>query len=315
LLRLSVPGNLLLLGEYAVVEPGGLGIAIAIEPRVTAVVRPAESATVAGFARAGGDTVESRWPGGTAGLLGFAAGAVAAALARRAGGPGLAPVDVRVDSTGLAKGCGSSAAAAVAACAALLAAGGLRDAALVDEAAAAALAAHRAFQGGRGSGYDVTASARGGIGLFCGGERPQWTPLALEWIGPLVLFPGPAAVATSGSVARYQEWKKAHPAEAAAFLSASNEAVAAFAGSSGWDEAARWFGKARELALALGRAIGVSADLAPPAAAAPGVLCKAVGAGNELGVLVGPGAAGAAASEAVARIAVCAAGLVVEAGA
>jgi phosphomevalonate kinase len=310
LLRLSVPGNLLFLGEYAVIEPGGLGIAMALEPRVTAAVRPARSATVAGLARAGGGTVESRWPGEAAGLLGFAADAAASALARRAAGTGLAPVDVRVDSTGLAKGYGSSAAAAVAACAALLAAGGLRGAALVEEAAAAALAAHRAFQGGRGSGYDVTASVRGGIGLFWGGQRPRWTPLALDWIGPLVLFPGAAAVATSGSIARYQEWKKAHPADAAAFLAASNEAVAAFAGSGDWDEAARWFEKARELALELGRAIGVSAAIAAPAAAAPGALCKAVGAGNELGVLAGPGAADAAAG-AAERVAVSAEGLVV----
>jgi phosphomevalonate kinase len=197
---------------------------------------------------------------------------------------------ITVDSCALPKGYGSSAAVAVAASGTLLALAGLRGDELVAAVSRAALSAHRSFQGGRGSGYDVAASLHGGIGLFRGGEVPSWAPLALEWLSPLYLFKGQAPVATPGAVARYQDWKRSDAAAAADFLAASNKAVAGFARARGWDEAAAWFEAARALGLDLGRAIGVSAELGPPAGAAG--LCKAVGAGNELGVLVGPAAPG-----------------------
>jgi hypothetical protein len=99
------------------------------------------------------------------------------------------------------------------------------------------------------------------------------------------LFKGDAAVLTSGAVARYQEWKRGNPAAAAEYLSASNRAVAGFAQAGGWEEGAARFEAARALALELGRAIGVSGEVLPPAGSRG--LHKAVGAGNELGVLVG----------------------------
>ncbi len=279
-MRLSVPANLLLLGEYAVTESGGLGIALAIEPRVTASSRPAAGCRIVGASERG----EACWPGSEPGLLEPVVEAVRSLLRAR-GVAELPAAAIRIDSRSLPKGYGSSAAVAVAASAALLALAGLRGDELVQAVSQAALAAHRAFQGGRGSGYDVAASLHGGIGLFEGGEEPRWTPLALDWILPLYLFKGKAPVITSGAVARYQEWKRSEPAAAADYLAASNRAVAGFASSAGWDEAAAWFEAARALGLELGRAIGVSAEVKRPVAGRG--LYKAVGAGNELGVLVG----------------------------
>lgn len=276
----STPANLLLLGEYAVTEPGGLGIALAIEPRVAALSVPAGKTSIVGVSQGG----EARWLGAGAGLLERVVEAVESVLRAR-GVVGLPAAAIRVDSSPLPKGYGSSAAVAVAASAMLLSLAGLRGDDLVQAVAHAALSAHRAFQGGRGSGYDVAASLHGGVGLFEGGEEPAWTPLALDWIGPLCLFQGEAPVVTSGAVARYQDWKRSDPAAASRFLAASNRAVAGFARARGWDEGAAWFEAARALGLELGRAIGVSAEVRPPAAASG--LCKAVGAGNELGVLVG----------------------------
>ncbi len=290
MIRLSVPANLLLLGEYAVLEPGGLGIALAMEPRVAAGARAAARLSIVGRVAGG----ESRWPGAEAGLLSFVADAVTAVLADR-GIRELPRAEVLVESGQLAKGYGSSAAAAVAAAGTLLALAGLRGDDLVAAASHAALTAHRAFQGGRGSGYDIAASLHGGIGLFEGGEEPAWTPLELDWIWPLSLFRGKSAVATPGAVARYQAWKKAEPSAAADFLAASNRAVSGFASADGWGDAEPWFEAARALGLEVGRAIGVSAEIRPPDAAGRCGLYKAVGAGNELGVLVaaaGPRGAG-----------------------
>ena len=50
--RLTVPGNILLLGEYAVLEEGGLGLAMAVSERVRFDSMPAETLRI-----------ESRWPG------------------------------------------------------------------------------------------------------------------------------------------------------------------------------------------------------------------------------------------------------------
>ncbi len=277
-MRASVPANLLLLGEYAVTEAEGLGIALAIEPRVTAGARPAVRTSLIGVSRGG----QARWPGSDAGLLGPVVEAVLAVLRQRGIGE-LPRVEVRIDSRALPKGYGSSAAVAVAASGLLLALAGLDGNDLVAAVSRAALAGHRAFQGGRGSGYDVAASLHGGIGLLRGGEAPSWTPLALGWLSPLYLFKGKAPVATPGAVARYQDWKRADPAAASLFLAASNEAVAAFARADGWSRGAACFEAARALGLKLGLAIGVSAEIEPPVGAAG--LCKAVGAGNELGVL------------------------------
>src|SRR4030042_1902847 len=52
-MRASVPANLLLLGEYAVLEEGGLGLAVAAEPRVRVRFERRPRAGLAGAARRG----------------------------------------------------------------------------------------------------------------------------------------------------------------------------------------------------------------------------------------------------------------------
>lgn len=287
-MRLSVPGNLLLLGEYAVLEEGGLGFAAAVERRVVVTVQPADALEVTGSWPGG----EIRWtasdPTGSA-LVTAVTGTLTAAgvFADR----GLPPVHIVIDSTpffepsGRKTGLGSSAAVAVGLTAALLTAAGRRDPATPE--AMLAMKAHRAAQGGRGSGYDVLCSWHGGTGIFHGGETPSWESRALGTGLRLHLFPGAAAVHTTGAVLRYAAWKKGNPAAARAFLEESNRRVLAFLAAGTTEEmAARW-AECRQLGIELGEAVGVPADITPPPGVDP-ALCKSIGAGNELGVCILP---------------------------
>jgi phosphomevalonate kinase len=300
-MRASVPANLLLLGEYAVLEEGGLGLAVAAEPRawVRARRRPA-GAGLTVIARM--DTV-LRWepaePRGEprAALLEAAVEvcrqpAPAAGTGQPAGPAGEVSGNIEVDSSGFflagrKGGYGSSAAASVALCWALLALAGKappQPAAVLE----AALATHRLAQGGRGSGYDVLASFHGGVGLFTGGPRPSWRPLQLPWLEPLYLFQGQRSLSTPKAIDRYREWRGRKPLEARRFLEESNRRVEAFTRAASRSQALTCLRRCRELGLRLGAEIGVPADLPPPCQLPAGGLraqdCKALGAGNELGL-------------------------------
>lgn len=316
---LSVPGNLLLLGEYAVLEEGGLGLALAVEPRVRLAAQPARPAAGQGGLRIEGAWGERvvRWsperPGesplfravveacrerlAALGVSALPAGRIvvdSSALVSWAGGSpkGGSPKGGGRAGGARKSGLGSSAAAAVGLSFALFRLAGILAEALAEEALAAALEGHRRAQGGRGSGYDVYASAHGGLGLFTGGRRPRWEPRRLEWLPPLCLFRGPRCVSTASAVGRYEAWKRRDPAGAGRFLRRSNENLLAFLRSRSWEEARRHLQLGRELGIGLGEAIGVDARLEPPAGSAAG-LVKALGAGNELGLFVPETGAGA----------------------
>jgi hypothetical protein len=197
---------------------------------------------------------------------------------------------VEVDSSdfffgGRKGGLGSSAAAAVGLCWALLAlAGGVppQPAAVLE----AALAAHHRAQGGRGSGYDVFTSFHGGVGLFTGGARPSWQALDLPWLEPLYLFHGERSLSTPGAIGKYRQWRLGRPAEAKRFLRESNRLVRAFSRAASRGEALRSLRRCRELGLRWGEAIGAPAamQLPPDWGGIRPEDCKALGAGNELGL-------------------------------
>jgi len=273
--RATVPGNILLLGEYAVLEEGGLGFALAVDPRVRLEAEPAPSLQV-----------QARWPGGSGSPLVDASVACVSEYRGRA-----CTGSLLVDSTdffsanGRKSGLGSSAAVTVALVCGLLRLSG-RDPAPRD-AAFLAVKAHRRAQGGRGSGYDVLASFHGGAGLFHGGAEPSWETAALPRGCELSLFPGPSPVSTAGAVGRYLEWKERSPAAARDFLEASNRAVRAFCAARSLEQARDSVDACRKIGIDLGREIGVPAEMAVPPGLDP-AWCKAIGAGNELGVCLAP---------------------------
>jgi phosphomevalonate kinase len=273
--RLSVPGNLLLAGEYAVLEEGGLGIALAVEPRLTVTAVPAQRWSVEG--RWGG-TTETWSPG--SGRESFAGKILLKALEFVAAPPARLEVDSSAffDASGRKLGFGSSAALAAGLAAALARLAGREPDPQV------AVEAHRHAQGGAGSGYDVTASWFGGCGLFTGGRQPRWTPLN-KVLPSLSVFAGPQAVRTTGSIALYRAWQSAHPDEAERWLRDSNAAVSTLAADTDWFGAAE---HCRALGLEVGRRVGSSAELLPPAGLPPGTFIKAMGAGNETGLAASP---------------------------
>ncbi len=298
-MRLSVAGNLLIAGEYLVLREGGLGLACAVEPRVRASAGPADSwsvgATMGGEERSWSPPpyAEADAPAIDATRLPSlpVAAAVFAQAERlwREGGLETRPLRIELDSSaffgpdGRKAGYGSSAASAVALALILGRAAGLDSDALKAFALEAALLGHRGAQGGRGSGYDVYASAHGGLGLFVGGAHPSWRPLPDLKLPPAFLFPGPAPVASADAVSRFHAWLERGGEGAQAALRRGGEAVAALAGAEGLKEFARRLRETRELGCTLGAAVGVPAELATP----PGLetaIVKASGAGDELGM-------------------------------
>ncbi len=201
--RLTVPGNLLLAGEYAVLEEGGLGAAVAVEPRLTVTVFPDDHWLIDGRWVGG----QERWDPESGGEPTFAGRVFLKALelleargdergrrwSRRVP---TARIEIDssdfFDSSGRKLGYGSSAALAAGLTAALARLGD-RDETLVHQMA---VAAHRSAQGGAGSGYDVTVSWFGGFGLFVGGAEPTWQPSGAD-LPRLALFPGPKRCAPS----------------------------------------------------------------------------------------------------------------------
>jgi len=293
--RLTVPGNLLLAGEYAVLEEGGLGAAVAVEPRLVITVFPSDHWVIAGRWIGG----EEQWDPESGQTPTFAGSLFLKALelleqrgdergrkwSRRVPAARLEMDSSNFfDAQGRKKGYGSSAAVAAGLTAALARLGERED---LVSCSQIAVAAHRHAQGGAGSGYDVTVSWFGGFGLFVGGEVPRWEPADPSSLPPLALFAGPEAVRTVGSIARYLQWKLDNPRTAHDFLDASNAAVGSLVKARRPALLEAWQA-AKTLGLEVGNQIDSDASLAVPEGLPPQTFVKALGAGNETGIAVAP---------------------------
>ena len=273
-------------------EEGGLGLAMAVERRVRIDLAPSEELSIEGI-----------WPGGTLSwtpgqpsaspLIAAIVDEVEKWLREKGGRRRLQGARIRVDSSALfssdgrKSGLGSSAAVTAGLVCALLNAAGCGPDPADPEVLALAIRAHRRSQGGSGSGYDVSCSFHGRMGVFHGGSVPRWEPCRL-WEDPVVrLFPGPFPVSTSEAIRRYALWKKSNPDDARRFLEDSNRGVRGFVGARAAVEAEQHLRACRELGVRLGRAIGVPAEIAAPRGIDP-ARCKALGAGNELGACILP---------------------------
>jgi phosphomevalonate kinase len=301
MLRLKVPGNLLLAGEYLVLEEGGPGLALAIEPGLILEARTASEWSLTAIM---GPDVVTAVPGdGGSPLLDaiFAQAAIDLA-ANRLAFP--RPCAITLDSSafflpgGRKAGYGSSAAAAVALASLLVqlsgaAAGDTETGTeMTDHSGSGlplplliALEGHRSLQGGRGSGYDIFTSYHGGFGLFTGGRTPSWRALDAESLPDLAVFPGISSVGSSNAVLRYQEMKFLKDAKLSSGVGHMRLAVEAYVdGSIDFDETLR---RARQAGICIGDIIGVDAMLYHDYYSGD-CFCKALGAGNELGLVVHP---------------------------
>jgi phosphomevalonate kinase len=283
---LSVPGNLLLCGEYAILEPGGLGLCLAVERRVRLTARPAPAFSLVSVLGR-----EERH-----GLDGLPACVLEACRDAFGSASSPPPLACRVDSSdffgadGAKLGFGSSAAVAVG-LAALFLVTALGEAGAAGACLPVALAAHRAFQGGRGSGYDVYASYHGGCGLFSGGAIPQFQPVRMPSGLRFVTIRGPRPESSGNAAARYRALRETEPAVTGRFLPVSNRLVRRTAAAA---EPAAFVAALGRTALPgcwIGRRLGIPAE--PPALAArlavlraAGWVAKASGAGGETAVAV-----------------------------
>lgn len=281
----SAPASVLLLGEYAVLEVGGLGVAVSPEVRVVSRANPLGRLVDESSGNARPQQIIGRFPHGSDNWPGRGfLDRVCTFLESKYGAPRFSG-EIVIDSSALfnadgkKRGFGSSAAVTVVATSLWLQE---TDHDLLIEAA---VEAHRHAQGGRGSGYDVACSTFGSIIRFCGGPLPQAALANLPWLPELTVFAGPKPVGTPSAISSYHRWKADNPDRASEFLMQSNELVEAFLSAEEWPAAQQTIAKYRELTIGLGDLIGVESRIDPPGELAEGEW-KAIGAGNELGVIL-----------------------------
>lgn len=310
---LSVPANLLLLGEYAVVDEGGHGIWLA--PECRAILRA--SFAHHGLAQQAGNSgyglaVTGLWQEGSSQAILSPENSMQKdvfplldsclrTLANRLSCPveklSFKAGSLIVDTRALSKGYGSSAASTILLCCGLilmlipptgkvyLATGELES-----DLLQLAIEAHRDFQQGAGSGYDIAASLLGASGHFIGGAYPQAIPLALPSFIRFAVHRSTKTVKTPGAVRRYRTWQSDHPTESEAWKAQCQkfseqwitlvEQAAKQAPDGELNQLRDLLTQAKKLGIALGSSIGVPADLPDP--------YKALGAGNEWGICFVP---------------------------
>lgn len=195
-IRTSAPGKVIVAGEYAVLD-GAPAVCMAVDRRAHVTIGPGSeeyhSVVAPGYSQSVGCFRARK--SGLEWLAGEADFALFAAAWRQCGSTPIHSLNIVLDSNEFMDvessqkiGIGSSAALTVALTAALdLLDGGARNMHRV------AAAAHRDFQGGAGSGADISCSLTGGVIEYRMGEAPD---RALRWpdgLGYALLWSGVAA--------------------------------------------------------------------------------------------------------------------------
>jgi len=277
-MTITVPGNLLLAGEYAITCQGGLGLAIAVPQRITLTTQESRTFEVISLF----ENTESRWENQEGELF--------TALLNKAREyweislPAhrlIADSRSFSDSQGRKMGFGSSAAVSVAFSAYLYGLAFPEQPWDRDRIFSLALEGHRAFQGGKGSGYDVAASLYGGIGLFTGGTSPQWDPLPLPYWPPCYLLYGDNPVKTTSSIGGFRAFQRDYPQEFSRFFSQNQRFLEQLTKQMDTPMWLNTLGDYKKMTQDLGLRIGSPAD--PPEASRKG-WAKSLGAGNEVAV-------------------------------
>lgn len=147
--------------------------------------------------------------------------------------------------------------------------------------------AHKSFQGGQGSGYDIFTSFHGGIGLFSGGGIPEYERILLSWLPDIYVRSFDMPVRSGSAVGAYNAWKIQQPEAYASFFQSSNRTAKSFARSSSWMDGEKHLLQAKHTGLQLGDAIGVSAET-PHMSELPDGVVKSLGAGNETAAYFSP---------------------------
>ncbi len=199
-MKIIVPGNLLLFGEYAITLSGGIGLAAATDTSLVIEIRPASEFILTG-------TFEDETYRFTKGQS-YPNSLIKHILSELNHYPNL---HIHIDSSafcyqdGTKKGLGSSAAATVGLTFALLQDQLKREPKLIEELFPVALRIHRTFQGGKGSGYDILTSIMGGMGVFESGTLPSWTPIDPQPYNGVSLIRGKGSCNTKNALLKLSQ--------------------------------------------------------------------------------------------------------------
>ncbi len=282
-LTISVPANLLLCGEYVILTKGGTGIGLAIDRHLTLsihrspvfMLRTLIGTTVKGYTNE--TIIEDPMLYGA--MLHFNISKGFSSLWPQA----IITIDSReFFSQGKKLGLGSSAACAVAITVAILFAV-TKKCPSKHDVFTHALAIHRKFQNGKGSGYDVACSTFGGSGVFTGGEIPTFSPLPLPpFLSSFHLIDSPARANTSSAITAWKEFIARQPrlwdtlrAQSVFLTKQMTHAQTAL-------EFLDHLKRHALLGIQLGNALNIPATVPSQVQANfPDILIKACGAGNE----------------------------------
>jgi len=259
-MKVFVPGNLLLFGEYIVTESGGKGIGAAIDTHAIITAKRSDKTSV--LCRYQGNS--HFWDGESP--LNVELPLIACVLKHIELLSPLPSLEISIDTShfsypdGRKKGFGSSAAVVAGLTYLLLYFISSKAPDLLKDVFPLALKIHRDFQGGRGSGYDVAASLFGGLGLFTGGELPCWEPININWSEHLFLLPGEEVSSTKAFLKQFHAFKTKNPEQAQAFFTETNGLTEQIAVCKNIEEASCIFTEACALNTKMHEAIGASVE-------------------------------------------------------
>lgn len=287
-MNFSVPGNLLLMGEYFILEESGLGLSIAIKERAYFSFK--QSDTWRFFAKKtkiDNFTLIENNDDFVFRMFRYLKQKYFANLEDF-------PFDVYIDTSnfflnsGVKKGFGSSAVVAVGIVCGIFLILNDNNYFVKDKIFMYCLEAYRYAQGGMGSGYDIATSLFGGVVRFRGGDSPTYELLDKICFNNFYLMQGLSPVKTTSSIIKYNE----HRASLISFIKDLNivmeEIILNASNFSGCLLPSLKL--AKDIGLEIGRRIGISADLPLSLSYLENecTLIKALGAGNETFLVYNP---------------------------
>jgi phosphomevalonate kinase len=292
-IRAIVPGNLLISGEYVILEEGGLGLAMACGPeaRGRSWKGKTQWSVIHAITGEGAISLNTATDISDPPFIIKAFRAVESILREQGYEPPV--LEIEIDTRdfyqkGRKLGFGSSAAATVILTGLIFAETIPTEELERRIICKAAVKAHRIAQGKKGSGYDILTSCNGAAGMFTGGEHPEWKPIADDH--PIhrlrtYSFPGPKEVDSRDAVRRYRGLKEAASERAEDFIKRSQTLAKNLFDSDSEEELIRNINESRLLSAELGDSIGVESWISPPSPFYERAAWKGSGAGNELGLL------------------------------
>ncbi|WNY66110.1 phosphomevalonate kinase [Borreliella andersonii] len=281
LINFSVPGNLLLMGEYTILEEKGLGLAIAINKRAFFSFKKSDSWRFFSKKKEIDDfsLIENR-NDFVFKMFSYLNQNYFLNLENFA-------YDVYIDTSnfffndGTKKGFGSSAVVAIGIACGLFLIYNSTNVVNKGEIFKYCLEAYRHSQGGIGSGYDIATSIFGGVVEFEGGVNPKCRQLDALEFNDFYLMRGLQTIKTTESIFKYKKYRNS----ILDFILKCNLEMKklVLSVSSSKSTLISSLRRAKELGFAIGEAIGVSAALPSNFGYLLGQcdFIKALGAGNE----------------------------------